>query len=43
MKSLINRYPQTLTTLLAFFVLASGIAIYLYSLTPLQIEYLLHY
>jgi len=36
MKNFINRYPQTFSTLLAFLVLASGIAIYLYSLTPLQ-------
>jgi len=43
MKTFINRYPQTFSTLLVFFVLASGIAIYLYSLTPLQLTLLLTY
>lgn len=43
MKSLIKNHPQTITGLLAFLAIASGIAIFLFSLSANQLALLINY
>jgi len=43
MKTLIHNNQNTITAIIAFLVIASGIAIFLLSLSPNQLQMLLNY